>query len=142
LVVDPEALRSRLRRLDRCLQVLRAIAGTPLPRFVADEALRDRAERNLQVAIQSCLDVSSHLVSGLGWGDPGSYEEAIVLAGRKLGLDEAFLAEFRKIAGLRNVLVHDYLPVDPARVHAALGSLEDSRTFAKDVVSRFPEAGT
>ncbi len=142
MIVDPEALRSRLRRLDRCLQGLRAIGATPLPRFVADEALRDRAERNLQVAIQSVLDVSSHLVAGLGWGDPGSYEEAIVLAGRKLGLDEVFLAEFRKNAGLRNVLAHDYLLVDPARVHAALGSLEDFRTFAKAVVSRFPEAGT
>jgi uncharacterized protein YutE (UPF0331/DUF86 family) len=107
LVVDPEALRSRLRRLDRCLQVLQSVAETPLPRFVADEPLRDRAERNLQVAIQACLDVSSHLVSGLGLGDPATYEEALVLAGRKLGLDEAFLSGFRKIAGLRNVLVHD-----------------------------------
>jgi len=72
LVVDVEALRSRLRRIDRCLQVLRSIAKVSVEKFSADEALRDRAERNLQVAIQACIDVATHLVSALGWGDPKS----------------------------------------------------------------------
>ena len=140
MVIEAEVLRSRLRRLDRCVQILRSLAGTPLARFVADEALRDRAERNLQVAIQACLDVASHLVSGLGWGDPGSYEEALVLAGSKLGLPTSFLDEFRKVAGLRNLLVHDYLNVDPARVHACLGRIDDFATFAQAVVARFPDS--
>ncbi len=141
MVVDPEALRSRLRRPDRCVRVLRTLGSAPLARFTAEEALRDRAERNLQVAIQACLDVASHLVSSLGWGDPASYEDALVLAGRNLGLEPAFLDGFRKFAGLRNLLVHDDLSIDPERLHGALGRVGDFEVFARAVVAAFPEAG-
>lgn len=140
MVVDVQALRSRLRRLDRCLQVLRSVASVSAASFAADEGLRDRAERNLQVAIQACIDVATHLASGLGWGDPKSYEEALALAGARLGLPAEFVDEFRKVAGLRNLLVHDYLLIDPRRLHGLLHRLDDFEVFARAVVERFPEA--
>jgi uncharacterized protein YutE (UPF0331/DUF86 family) len=140
LVVDEEAIRSRLRRLDRCVRTLRALASLPEEAFLHDEAAQERVERNLHVASQSCIDIASHLVSEMGWGDPATYEESLVLAGRQLGLDARFLDAFRKIAGLRNLLVHDYLKIDPERLRAALVRLDDFATFAAAVLARFPAA--
>lgn len=42
-------------------------------------------------------------------------------------------ARLRAAAGLRNVLVHGYLDVDPARVWEHLGELDDLEAFARGV---------
>lgn len=34
------------------------------------------------------------------------------------------------LAGMRNILVHEYLEIDPRHVWRALGRLDDLRTFA------------
>lgn len=40
-------------------------------------------------------------------------------------LPEAFARRIRKMAGLRNILVHNYLDVDPGELRKHLGKLDD-----------------
>jgi uncharacterized protein YutE (UPF0331/DUF86 family) len=45
-----------------------------------------------------------------------------------------FAARIRGMAGLRNILVHDYLEVDPAELRKHLGRLKDFERYCRCVV--------
>lgn len=127
--LDAALVRRHVSALDGAVQQLAAHAGRPL------EALRDLdeawlVERGLQVCIQHCLDLATHVAAAAGRDVP-DYTTAIDRLGELGVLPPAFARRFRAVAGFRNVLVHGYLEVDLALVHRVLNErLEDFRAFA------------
>ena len=127
---DPAVVRRHLLALDSAVQRLRRHAGRPLQALVADPDMLWAIERGLQLSAQNVLDIATHLTASAGQDAP-DYATAIDRLGELGILPSAFVRRFRDIAGFRNVLVHGYLAVDPARVHALLNSgLDDFPTFA------------
>ncbi|MFT2098074.1 type VII toxin-antitoxin system HepT family RNase toxin [Marinomonas sp. 2405UD66-6] len=92
-------------------------------------------ERNLQVSIETAIGVAKH------WAKPmtgRSSAEAYLSFERlsqngQLTLDE--LRNWRKVIGLRNALVHDYLNIDPEIIRSTV-----SNTYFTDIFS-FIEKG-
>ncbi len=130
--LDAALLRRHLAALDAALQQLRRHAGKP-----ADALLdRDEAwavERGLQVSVQNCLDIATHLAAAAGRDVP-DYASAIDLLAELGILPGDFARGFRAVAGLRNVLVHGYLEVDLGLVHRILNDrLADFEAFARHV---------
>ena len=124
-------VRRHLLALDEAVRQLRRHAGRPLTALLADPDERWAVERGLQLCAQNVLDIATHLAASAG-RDAQDYTSAID-ALRELGvLPGEFALRFRGIAGFRNVLVHGYLGVDVARVHAFLNSgLDDFIEFAR-----------
>src|SRR5262249_51586236 len=90
-------------------------------------------ERGLQLCTQSALDIATHLAASAGRDAP-DYASASDVLGELGVLPPAFAYRFRGIAGFRNVLVHGYLGVDPARLHQMLNAgLDDFVEFARHV---------
>lgn len=88
-------------------------------------------ERGLQLCAQNALDIATHLAASAGRDAP-DYASAIDVLGDIGVLPAGFALRFRGIAGFRNVLVHGYLGVDPARLHQLLNSgLGDLAEFAR-----------
>jgi len=133
--LDVELVRRHLAALDRAVQQLRRHSGRPL------DALRDldeawAIERGLQICVQNCLDIATHLAAAAGRDVP-DYATAIDRLEELGVLPGEFARRFRSVAGFRNVLVHGYLEVDPALVHRVLNErLEDFGSFALHVVAR------
>ena len=73
---------------------------------------RRAAERALQVLIEACICVAKHWLKAAGKNQPlDAYENFNKLAElQKISADE--LKQWRKVIGMRNVLVHDYLTID------------------------------
>lgn len=130
---EPEiaVVRRHLLALDEAVRQLRRHAGRPPAALLADPDERWAVERGLQLCAQNVLDVATHLAASAG-RDVQDYAGAID-ALRELGvLPAEFAGRFRGIAGFRNVLVHGYLGVDVARVHALLNAgLDDFVEFAR-----------
>ena len=137
--LDAALVRRHLLALDRALQQLRRHAGRRLDRGDLDEVWA--VERGLQVCIQNCLDVATHLAAAAGRDVP-DYATAIDRLA-ELGVVSAdFAGRFRAIAGFRNVLVHGYLEVDLGVVEGVLaGHLDDFRSFALDVERHLAQQG-
>lgn len=69
-------------------------------------------------------------------------EDVILSLGREGVFPPEFAQRFAGIAGFRNILIHEYLAVDPARVHHLLQTgLDDFRTFARHVAEYLKGAG-
>ncbi len=124
-MVDAEVLRLRLRELDRRIGALREARAAGRERFLSDPQLQAAVERHLQLALQSALDAAAHVVAEDFPESPSTYREVFELLGRHGILDGALVFRLGRAAGLRNLLVHGYLELDPERIWASLEDLDD-----------------
>ncbi len=69
------------------------------------------AERLLQVLIEACIGISKHWVKHQGLGIASDANRAFILLDQSGQWTNKEL-DWRKIIGLRNALVHDYLNID------------------------------
>jgi uncharacterized protein YutE (UPF0331/DUF86 family) len=70
------------------------------------------AERLLQVLIEACIGISKHWLKFLGKSVPNDAYKSFELLVQYNLLPAHELATWRKVIGLRNALVHDYLNLD------------------------------
>jgi uncharacterized protein YutE (UPF0331/DUF86 family) len=69
---------------------------------------QDIVLHNLQLAIQGCIDIGSHVISDEGWGVAGSLNEIFYILQNK-GVIKAEMADkIISMVGFRNILVHEY----------------------------------
>jgi len=130
-MVDSDVLSRRLLTLAECLSELARPGAADAAALARDPMLRAAVERWLQVAVEACIDIATHVVAAEGWTPAGSARDAfLVLANHgKVSLELA--QRLGSAAGLRNVLVHDYVAVDLQRIaHAVEHDVGDLRQFA------------
>lgn len=112
-------MRSEFNGIEKCLDELserlgrlRTLVSKPRSEFDQDAYLRDIVERNLEIAIQCCIDISHRIIAMENAQKPTDYYEAITTLGELGILPFEFSQKFAPIAGFRNILVHEYLQVD------------------------------
>lgn len=132
-MVDPESVRRRLREIDRRVQLLRGVRDQGRDAFDGDIGLRAQAERHLQLAIQSAIDIAMHLIAERSAATPDDYASAFSLLADAGLVDPQLAARLRLAVGLRNILVHGYLDVDPEQLWSHLSRLGDLEAFAAAV---------
>lgn len=130
-MVDAEIATRKLLALG---DALRELANRPSgdPAALSDPLLRAAVERWLQIAIEACIDLASHVIADEGWTPPHSARAGFaVLAGH--GLLPLDLAErLGSAASLRNLLVHAYATIEVARIAKIVREdLQDLRDFAR-----------
>ena len=69
-------------------------------------------ERTLQMMIETCADVASHIVSDRGMRAPTSYADTFKVLSENSIITEELSATMEKMAKFRNVVVHQYEQVD------------------------------
>ena len=63
-MVHKDKIEQRLIKLEQTIKKLKAITLYSWDEYRKDEGLRDRAERNLQLAAQACIDIANHNCCG------------------------------------------------------------------------------
>lgn len=133
-LVDRDVVVRRLREIGRRLAALRALHEAGLTRFEEDLAVRAQVERHLQVAIQSGIDIALHLLAGDTDRTPEDYGSAFTLLTETGAIPSDLADRLRLAAGLRNLLVHAYLDIDPVLLWRHLERLDDLEAFAGWIV--------
>ncbi len=78
------------------------------------------AERSLQVSIEAAIGVAKHWAKALAGTSPSEAYQAFELLSQRQQLTLEQLDNWRKVIGLRNALVHDYLNIDPNIVRSII----------------------
>lgn len=128
---DDKIIDERFKRLEKCLIKLNNARNTPYEDFINDEDLQDQVERNLQIAIQICLDIGNHIISALGFHPPETYSDIFEILGKENIIPVDFAQKIKTMAGFRNILVHDYIKVDNKLVFESLQKIDDFKKFAE-----------
>ncbi len=97
--------------------------------FYQDEYLKDIVERNLEVAIQSCIDIANRIISLNDLEKPKDYYESIIILGKENIIPYDFAQKFAPIAGFRNILIHEYLDIDWEEVYNNLQNIDQFYDF-------------
>lgn len=134
MVLKADSIQARLRRLEEVVTELRELAK--LDRADLRSSLRNMwaVERGLQLGAEILLDIGNHILSAQYGTTSERYQDIIEqLAGQGI-LDEDLHKRLWGLGGFRNILVHDYLRLDPERVEEALGTApRDFDDFARAV---------
>lgn len=133
-MVNRDVIIAKIDNIQRSLDRLKEKQGLTVESFSNDRDIQDIALLNLQVAIQGCIDIASHIISDNNWGVPGSlgglfdilYEKKIITCKTK--------EIMRSMVGFRNLIVHEYIRLDMTRVYAVFSSqLDDFAEFLKEI---------
>ena len=131
-MVDVNILSEKLKQLAERLAKVRSHCPED-PEDLEGDTL-DLVSFNLLVAVQTCLDLATHLIADEGWAPAATAREAFERLEEKGVVSKETTRALRKAVGLRNVVVHGYSGVDPAQVHAAAtAGLPDLERFAGEL---------
>jgi uncharacterized protein YutE (UPF0331/DUF86 family) len=131
-------LAAKLKRLADEVEYLRR----ELPPSPADLSADPTKQRAVLHAVQTCaqavIDVAVHIVSAESLPLPPDARATVADLGRHGVLPCELAARLAALVGLRNLIVHEYLRIDLAQVHAACQSdLGDLARFADHVSRRY-----
>lgn len=133
-MMNPEVIKERLQEIDENLKILAELKGLDKEKFKNDPKIFKLAERCLQVSIQALLDICNYIIASNNWTRPRDNQETIKIIAAKNIIPQGFANSILPMAGLRNLLVHEYLKIDLDRIYNHLQKLEDFRTFQKHII--------
>jgi uncharacterized protein YutE (UPF0331/DUF86 family) len=142
MVVDVQVILERLRTLDDYVRLLEQYRDWDARQLTEDRITYGGVLHHLQLSAQIVLDVSAHLNAELGLGHATDYREAVRSLGKHGVLPADFARRIAALSGFRNVLVHEYLTVDPLKVEKVLkDGLADLKAFNIYVTDFLKEEG-
>jgi uncharacterized protein YutE (UPF0331/DUF86 family) len=131
-----------LESLRENVTLLRPVQSESLADLMADIIRYNGTIRLLQTAIQHVLDVGAHVLAGSSLEVPDEYKQIILKMGQHRILPYDFAQRIAPMAGFRNVVVHEYLTVDPDLVYRHLQhGLDDFEQFIDHVYGYLQREG-
>jgi uncharacterized protein YutE (UPF0331/DUF86 family) len=126
-MVDKNLILRKISALDEYLKQINEYTDISLKVYASDWKVQRIVERTLQMMIETCMDISGHIIS-----DENMFR---ILAENKI-LNESQLVAFDKMAKFRNIIVHNYEKIDPEIVIGILKrNLNDFEDFKSAIIS-------
>jgi len=119
-MVDVESVTERLEALQAYIAELDHYAQYSLRELTSDFIKYRAAQHSLQLAAQVVVDIAVHIITADFNARVQDYREAVESLGKVGVLPSEFAKRQAPIAGFRNILVHEYLTVDPAKLYDIL----------------------
>lgn len=134
-MTDTALLEKKLAFIETCLRELRELAV--IERLGNDIREQRFIYHTLQLALQSALDVASHIVSARRLGEPSTNRALFDLVASDGWVEPELLPALHAMAGLRNILVHGYQEVDNGIVSDVVSNhLGDLDRFVRGIRQR------
>lgn len=136
-MVDPDLVLRKLSALDEYLTQVSEYRDTSAEQYRAEWKTQRIIERTLQMAIEVCADIASHVIADRRLRVPATYGETFEVLGEAGLLDPMLTNVMIRMAKFGNVVVHDYAKVDPVMVVGILRDQLDDLARFRDAVLRW-----
>ncbi|MDD5276311.1 MAG: DUF86 domain-containing protein [Methylovulum sp.] len=135
--MDREVVEQKLEALRRCLQRIETKCPPEADTLITDFDLQDIVSLNLSRAVQLCVDIGAHLISGMDVPPPDTMGQTFDRLAQAGILSVALALSLKKAVGFRNIAVHNYDAINWHIVHSIVKNhLADFTEFAKIVVNQ------
>ena len=134
MTLNPDVVRTRCGDIEEACARLARFAAMPRETFAGDSDTVDAASYRLLVGMEAALTLCYHVSAKHLRQVPEQYAACFDTLRDAGLLDPALTERLKAMARFRNLLVHMYARVDPARLHEILREhLDDLRAFARVV---------
>ncbi len=138
-MVSPEKVSKKFNLLEEYLRILEQISQTPEEEFLKDKILIGSAKYYIQISIECCIDVATHIISSEGFRSPGEYADSFRILQENGILHKELTGRLVQMAKFRNRLVHLYGEIQDDFVYRAITQdFKDIIRFQKKIHSHFP----
>ncbi len=134
-MADKEVILRRVGYLEKTINYLRGIENFSKEEFSNDPDIYFRFERAFHLALEAVLDLANHLIADQNLRMPESNRDVFNVLYENNLINKALYTKLEKMAGFRNILVHDYLVLDREREYEIIRSnLDELRKFMELIV--------
>lgn len=134
LLFDQEKMVRLVSELRKSVARLRDISRLPLKVFLKDPDKIGSCKYHFIVAIESCIDISNHIISRNGYRVPEDYADTFHVMGEVRAIDPDFSEELMSMAKFRNRLVHLYWEIDDRQLYEILQTRQgDFKKFLNSI---------
>lgn len=132
--MQKDPVRIRLLELERFLRELRDLKKYSFEEIQESLEREWGIERGLQLCIQLVIDAGNHILASIGESRVDKYSDILQRLGEREIISKSLAERLVPMAKMRNILVHQYLEIDPAIVYDALQNhLEDFTEFTREI---------
>jgi len=133
---DRDVVLAKVAAIQKCLRRIKDVTGLDPDRL--DELnTQDIFILNLQRAIQSTIDLATHVVASEGLGIPDTIRGNFVLLENAKIITKTLSKKMQSMVGFRNIAIHDYQTLDVDILKAILSkNLKDLEQFYTILLTR------
>jgi uncharacterized protein YutE (UPF0331/DUF86 family) len=131
-----DVLVNKAATIERCIARVREEYNKDPATFATDLTRQDAAILNIQRACEACLDMGQIVLRRERLGVPQSARDVFALLARAGKIDAALAEVLQRMAGYRNVAVHDYQALKlPITIGVIEHHLDDFLAFSRAVLA-------
>ncbi len=119
-MVDKPMVLRKLEALDTHHQNILNYRNTTLEEYEGDWKTQRIVERTLQIMIEICVDIASHIIADSGYRTPTTYADTFRVLNEKGVINDGLLVNLDKMVKFRNIIVHQYETIDTGIVISIL----------------------
>ena len=135
-MVDKSLILRKLSELDQYYKQIKEYKKITVAQYSADWKIQRIIERTLQMMIETCVDIASHIIADQEYRVPISYSDTFTILFDEKIIGERLFNGLRKMAKFRNIVVHHYDEVDAEIVIGILKKdLRDFESYKDAIVS-------
>ena len=135
LGIDAALIKRKIEHILSYLEELKPIAKISFEEFVGDKRNFRTAERDLQLIVDTAVDINNHLVVASGSLPPNDYFESFIKLSNLQIFPKQFAERIAQSAGLRNRLVHEYEEIDLSRLFEDLeNDIRDYQEYCEYII--------
>ncbi|UCF92197.1 MAG: DUF86 domain-containing protein [Desulfobacterales bacterium] len=135
-MVDEALILRKLSQLDEYHKQLKEYDNISTAAYAADWKVQRIVERTLQMIIETCVDITGHIIADKGYRTPTSYADTFKVLYEESILDGTLFSVLEKMAKFRNIVVHSYDRIDAEIVVSILrNDLQDFTAFKDSVIN-------
>ncbi|MHC5024962.1 MAG: type VII toxin-antitoxin system HepT family RNase toxin [Planctomycetota bacterium] len=139
MLADTEVVRDRINRIRKYVRELRVFSEISLESFRQNTERQYAVLHALQMAIEACIEIGTHICAADSLGVPSSYAETFQFLEHGGCLTADLASDLRAMARFRNRIVHFYWEMDPDQVYLILRDrLGDFDRYAKAIEEYLP----
>ena len=109
---NKDLVRLKINKIENYLKELVPILEMDINEIFKDYTKIRTLERDFQLIVDTVIDINTHLILTENLRSPDSATETFYILGEAKILPMEFVVKFSPVAGLRNMIVHDYEKVD------------------------------